>query len=146
MLYALLGDLFVHCSHRDAAVDIRCATMTALFADELLRCSSGPSTTVVRKILVISPGSSLHARRAVLVFAKAKMRGHFPLVCLIKCPPGKPQASFQRLREISWAFVRQVAFSFPISILLTGRGDLVYDDFRPYGDSNFLQSKEALVA
>ena len=69
------------------------------------------SATMVRRILVISPGSSLYARRAVLVFAKAKMRGHFPLVCSIKCPSGKPQASFQRLREISWASVRQMAFS-----------------------------------
>ena len=104
----------------------------------LAPCRARESATVVRRILVISPGSSLHARRAILVFAKAKMRGHFPLVCLIKCPPGKPQASLLQLREISWAFVRQVAFSFPISIILTGRGDLVYDDFWPYGDSNFL--------
>ena len=88
-----------------------------------------PCRATVRRILVISPESSLHARRAVLVFAKAKLHGHFPLVCLIKCPPEKPQASFQRLREISWAFVRQTAFSFPDAILLTGRCDLVYDDF-----------------
>ena len=50
--------------------------------------------TAVRRILVISPEFSLHARRAILVFAKAKMCGHLPLVCSIKCPLGKPQASF----------------------------------------------------
>ena len=111
----------------------------------LAPCRARELATAVRRILVISPRSSLHARRAILVFAKAKMRGHFPLVCLIKCPPGKPQASFQRLQEISWAFVRQAAFSFPVAILLMGRCDLVYDDFWPCGDSNFLQSKEALV-
>ena len=72
----------------------------------LAPCRARESATMVRRILVISPGSSLHARRAVLVFAKAKMRGYFPLVCSIKCPPGKPQASFQWLREISWASVR----------------------------------------
>ena len=111
----------------------------------LAPCWAKESATVVRRILVISPGSSLHARRAVLVFAKAKMSGHFPLVCLIKCPLGKPQPSFQWLWEISRAFVRRAAFSFPVAILLTGRCDLVYDDFWPCGDSNFLQSKEALV-
>ena len=95
----------------------------------LAPCRARESATAVRRILVISPGSSLHARRAILVFAKAKMHGCFPLVCSIKCPPRKPQASFHRLREISWAFARQAAFSFPITILLTGRCDLVYDDF-----------------
>ena len=117
----------------------------AIVSPILAPCRARESATAVRRILVILPRSSLHARRAILVFAKAKIRGHFPLVCLIKCPPGKPQASFQRLWEISWAIVRQSAFSFPVAILLTGRCDLVYDDFRPYGDSNFLQSKEALV-
>ena len=111
----------------------------------LAPCRARESATAARRILVISPRFSLHARRAILVFTKAKMHGRFSLVCSIKCPPGKPQASFQRLREISWAFVRQAAFSFPVAILLTGRCDLVYDDFRPRGDSNFLQSKEALV-
>ena len=95
----------------------------------LAPCRARESATAVRRILVISPGSSLHARRAVLVFARAKMRGHLLLVCSIECPSGKPQASFQRLQEISWAFVRQAAFSFPVTISLTGRCNLVYDDF-----------------
>jgi len=86
----------------------------------LAPCRARESATAVRRILVISPGSSLHARKAVLVFAKAKMRGRFPLVCSIKCLPRKPQASFQRLREISWALARQAAFSFPVAILFNG--------------------------
>ena len=117
----------------------------AIMSPILAPCWARESATAVRRILVISPGSSLHARRAILVFAKAKMRGHFPLVCSIECLLGKPQASFQRLWEISWAFVKQVDFSFPIAILSMGRCDLVYDDFWPCGDSNSLQSNEALV-
>ena len=77
-------------------------------------CRARGSATAVRRTLVTSPGSSGHACRAVLVFARAKMCGHFPFVCSIKCPSGKPQASFQRLpshREISWASISQAAFS-----------------------------------
>ena len=51
------------------------------------------SAIAVRRILVISPESSLHARKAVLVFARAKMCGHLPLVYSTECPLGKPQAS-----------------------------------------------------
>ena len=36
---------------------------------------------VVRRILVISPQSSLHSHKVVLVFARAKPCEHFPLVC-----------------------------------------------------------------
>ena len=70
----------------------------------LASCQARESVATVRRTLVTSPGSSVHARRAVLVFARAKMCGHLPLVCSIKCPLGKPQASFQRFpshREIS---------------------------------------------
>ena len=35
---------------------------------------------VVRRILVISLESSLHAHKAVLVFARARRRDHLPLV------------------------------------------------------------------
>ena len=52
------------------------------------------SAIVVRRILVISPKSSLHARKAVLVFPRAKMCGHLSLVCSTKRPLGKPHASF----------------------------------------------------
>ena len=70
----------------------------------LAPCRARGSATVARRSLVISPVSSHHARRAVLVFARARMCGHFSLACSIKCLSGKPQASFQRLpshREIS---------------------------------------------
>ena len=56
-------------------------------------CRARGSATAVRRILMISHESSLHARRAVLVFARAKICGHLPLVYSIECPLGKPQAS-----------------------------------------------------
>ena len=61
----------------------------------LAPCRARESATVVRRIFVIWPGSYLHACRVVLVFARAKMCGHLSLVCSIKCPSGKSQASFQ---------------------------------------------------
>ena len=57
-------------------------------------CRAKGSTIAVRRILVTSPEFSHHDRRAVLVFTRAKMCGHFPLVCFIKRPLGEPQASF----------------------------------------------------
>ena len=51
------------------------------------------SATTVRRILVISPESSLHARKAILAFVRAKMCGHLPLVYSAECPLGKPHAS-----------------------------------------------------
>ena len=59
----------------------------------LAPCRAKGSAIAVRRILVISPESSLHARKAILVFARAKMCGHLSLVCSTKRPPGKPQAS-----------------------------------------------------
>ena len=60
----------------------------------LAPCRARGSATAVRRILMISPESSLHDRRAILVFARAKMCGHLPLVCFIKCLSWKPQTSF----------------------------------------------------
>jgi len=53
-------------------------------------CRARGSATAVRKILVTSHEFSHHDRRAVLVFARAKMCGHLPLVRFIKWPSGKP--------------------------------------------------------
>jgi len=49
-------------------------------------CRVRGSAAVVRRILVISPESSHHQRRAILVFARVQMCGHLPLVRSIKCP------------------------------------------------------------
>ena len=62
----------------------------------LVPCRARGSATTVRRILVTSPEFSHHDRRAVLVFARAKMCGHLPLVRFIKCPSEKPQTSFPR--------------------------------------------------
>ena len=68
---------------------------------------------VVRRILVISPESSLHAHKVVLVFARARMCGHFPLVA----PPNTHwetlrllSHSFSIYQEIYWAYVRRATF------------------------------------
>jgi len=49
-------------------------------------CRARGSAAVVRRILVISPESSHHQCRAILVFARVQMCGHLPLVRSIKCP------------------------------------------------------------
>ena len=49
-------------------------------------CRARGSAVAVRRIFVISPESSHHQRRAVLMFARVQMCGHLPLVRSIKCP------------------------------------------------------------
>ena len=60
----------------------------------LAPCWARGSAIAVRRILMISPKSSLHAHKVVLVFAKAKMCGHHSLICSSKHPSRKPQFSF----------------------------------------------------
>ena len=67
----------------------------------LASCRARGSAIAVRRILVISPESSLHARKAILVFARAKMCGHLPLVYSTECPLGKPQASSPQFSDLS---------------------------------------------
>ena len=79
----------------------------------LAPCRARESAAAARRSLVMSPASSHQAHRAVLVFARARMCGHFSLVCSIKCLSGKTQASFQRFpREIGWVSASQAAFPF----------------------------------
>ena len=59
----------------------------------LVPCRTRESATAARRSLVISPVSSHHARRAILVFARAKMCGHLSLVHSAKRPLGKLPAS-----------------------------------------------------
>ena len=56
----------------------------------LAPCRARRSATAVRRILMTSPEFSHHEHRAVLVFARAKMCGHLPLVHYVKWPSGKP--------------------------------------------------------
>ena len=67
----------------------------------LAPCRARGSATMARRSLMISPASSHHTRRAVLVFARAKICGHLPLVRSTKCPPWKPQASFPQFTKES---------------------------------------------
>ena len=67
----------------------------------------------VRRILVISPESSLHAHKDVLVFARTRMCGHLFLVAL----PNAHRESLRLLfhsssiyREIYWTYVRRPTF------------------------------------
>ena len=64
-------------------------------------CRARGLAIAVRRILVISPESSLHAHKVVLVFARAKMCGHLPLVYSTECPLGKPQASSPQSSDLS---------------------------------------------
>ena len=52
---------------------------------------------VVRRILVISPESSLHAHKVVLVFARARGCDHLPLVA----PPNAHQENLRLLSHSS---------------------------------------------
>ena len=58
----------------------------------LALCRARESATAARS-LMISPVSSHHAHRAILVFARAKMCGHLSLVRSAKRPLGKLPAS-----------------------------------------------------
>ena len=96
------------------------------------------SAATVRRILVMSPEFSHHQHRAVLVFARAQMCGHLPLIHSIKCS-SKKSVGYMGI------FLAGSLFS-PLMLLLSvGRYDLVHDDLRPHGDLDSLQSKEVLV-
>ena len=89
----------------------------------LAPCRARESATAARRSLVISSASSHQARRAVLVFARARVCGHFSLVCSSNAYREKPQASFQRFpshREIKWLSASQAAFSFLWHNLING--------------------------
>ena len=63
----------------------------------LASCRARGSAITVRRILVISPESSLHARKAILVFAGARMCNHLPLVI----PPNAHRESLRLLSHSS---------------------------------------------
>ena len=112
----------------------------------LAPCRARGSATTARRSLVTLPVSSHHARRAVLVFARAKMCGHLSLVRSTKCPPWKPQASFPQFTKESVGHLMGGHSPFSSTILSKGRHNLVHDDLRPCGDPDSLRSKEALVS
>ena len=71
---------------------------------------------VVRRILVISPESSSHVHKVVLVFTRVRRCVHLPLVA----PPNAHRESLRLLshsssiyREICWAYVRRGTFLLP---------------------------------
>ena len=103
---------------------------------------------MVRRIIVTSPESSLHARRAVLVFARAKMCGHLPLVCSSNVHRESHRLlfrSFPVTEKLARLLSGRRLFPFSGIILSMGRYDLVHDDLRPCGDLESLQSKQASV-
>ena len=89
----------------------------------LAPCRARESAAAARRNLVMSPASSHQAHKAVLVFARARMCGHFSLVRSIKCLSGEPQASFQRFPQLPrnlWVSASQVAFPFLWHNLING--------------------------
>ena len=102
----------------------------------------------VRRILVISPESSLHAHKAILVFTRARGCDHLSLVA----PPNAHQESLGFFPIVPQFIEKSVEhmlggrfFFFSGIILLMGRCDLVHNEFRPCGNLDSLQSKEVLV-
>ena len=102
----------------------------------------------VRRILVISPESSLHAHKAVLVFARARMCGHLPLVA----PPNAHRESLRLLshsssiyREICWAYVRRATFLLLWYNFIDGPMWLGSQWVSALWSPDSLQSKEVLV-
>ena len=97
---------------------------------------------------MISPESSLHAHKAILVFVRARMFDHLPLVI----PPNAHRESL-RLFPIVPQFIEKSVehmlggrpFFFSGTISLMGRCDSVHNEFWPCGDPDSLQSKEVLV-
>jgi len=100
---------------------------------------------VVRRILMISPASSLHAHTVVLVFARAKMCWHFPLFS-----PSNAHRESYRLLSHSFPVTEKSAghllgrrlFTFSSIILSMGRCDSVHDDLRPCGGSGLPHYKK----
>ena len=98
---------------------------------------------------MISPESSLHAHKDVLVFARARMFDHLPLAI----PPNAHRESL-RLFPIVPQFIEKSVehmlgerpFFLSDITLLMGRCDLVHNEFRPCGNLDSLQSKEVLVS
>ena len=105
------------------------------------------SAVAARRSLVISPASSHQAHIAVLVFARARACGHFSLVCSSNAyrenhkllSSGFPVTE----KSAGYLLVRRL-FPFFGIFLLMGQCNLVYDDLRPCGDPDSLQSKRSL--
>ena len=79
---------------------------------------------------------------------KARICGHLPLFV----PSNAHRESHKLLssgllvtEELAGYLLGRLLFSFSCIILSMGRCDLVYDDPRPIGDPDSLQSKDALV-
>ena len=115
-------------------------------------CWARRPTIVVRRILVISPESSLHAHKAILVFTRARMCDHLPLVT----PPNAHWESLRLLShsssiywEICWAYVRRTTF-LPLGYnFIDGPmrlGSQWVSALWTCGNSDSLQSKEVLVS
>ena len=97
---------------------------------------------------MISPESSLHAHKAVLVFARARMCGHLPLVA----PPNAHWESLsffpivpQFIEKSTEHMLGGRPFLFSGTMSLMGRCDSVHNEFWSCEDLDSLQSKEVLV-
>ena len=100
----------------------------------LASCRARGSAIAVRRILVISPKSSLHARKAVLVFARAKICGHISHRESHRLLPHSFSVTEKSTEHLSGG----QPFPFSGTILSMGRCDLVRDEFWPCGDPDSL--------
>ena len=70
----------------------------------LVPCRAREPVAMVRRILVMSPESSHHRYEAILVFTRARMCGHLPLICSAYTKkPAKLTSAFLMNRSISFS-------------------------------------------
>ena len=113
----------------------------------LAPCRVRESAAAARRSLVILPASSHQARRAVLVFTRARVCGHFSLVCSSNAYRENHKllsSRFLVIEKSAGHLLVRWLFPFFGIILLMGRCNLVYDDPWPCVDLDSLQSKRSL--
>ena len=81
VLSALLDPPWTNASLWKPQVARRILVFRKIVSPILVPCQVRESIAVARRILVISPESSHHLYEAILVFARAWICGHLPLIC-----------------------------------------------------------------
>ena len=114
----------------------------------LAPCWARRPAIAVRRILMISPESSLHAHKVVYCLWGLECVDTFPLL-LLQTPTGKASGFFPIVPQFIEKSIEHMLGGRPFFLsditLLMGRCDLVHNEFRPCGDPDSLQSKDVLV-
>jgi hypothetical protein len=101
---------------------------TVIVSPILLPCQARESIIVVRIILVISPESSHHRYKVVLVLARARMCGHLPLICsaYVKKPTRLTSAFLMNrfIRSSPWCYFHLLTDAVHFFLALWGSDSL----------------------